>query len=273
MAPSTPKSDVAGYAAPAIYRTRITHLRQAPVTHYFEHCSYSWYVDVDDLPTLPRCMRAFARFDPRDQFIGDDGDTLRARIDRFLARHGAAVPGGRITALLQPRVLGHSFNPLSLYWCHDRNGVLRHVVAEVHNTHGERHAYLLPCADTPVRAAKRLYASPFHPGDGHYVIRAPQPGQSLDVDVSLHRGNQPAFVATMRGTRRCATIAQVLRLQLVAPAAPLAARLDMWLQGVMLWLRRVPRTPWRPMAEPQATTNTPSVRIQVTDVPDTSVAS
>lgn len=258
---------------PAIYRTRITHLRQAPVTHYFEHRSYSWYVDVDDLPRLPRWVRMFARFDPRDHFTGADGNTLRQRIDRFLARHGATLPGGRITALLQPRVLGHAFNPLSLYWCHDRNGVLRHVVAEVHNTRGERHAYLLPPASTPVLVTKRLYASPFHPVDGHYVIRAPLPEHHLDVEVSLHRGDQPAFVATMRGTRRCATIAEVLRLQFVAPAAPLAARLDMWLQGVILWLRRVPRTPWRPMVEPKAATATPSVRIDVTDLTDTSVAS
>ena len=53
---------------PAIYRTRITHLRRAPVHHYFEHRSYSWYVDVDELPQLPRWLRPFARFDARDHF-------------------------------------------------------------------------------------------------------------------------------------------------------------------------------------------------------------
>ncbi|MGZ4528023.1 MAG: DUF1365 family protein, partial [Mycobacterium sp.] len=53
---------------PGIYRTRITHLRQAPVNHYFEHRSYSWYVDVDDLPELPRWLRFLARFDPDDHF-------------------------------------------------------------------------------------------------------------------------------------------------------------------------------------------------------------
>ena len=41
-------------------------------------------------------------------------------------------------------MLGYVFNPLSIFWCHDADGVLRHVVAEVHNTYGGRHAYLLP---------------------------------------------------------------------------------------------------------------------------------
>ena len=185
-------------ATPAVYRTRITHLRRAPAHYYFEHRSYSWYVDVDELPRLPWWLRGFARFDARDHFDGAEDHTLRQRIDAFLAAQGAPMPGGRITALLQARVLGYAFHPLSLFWCHDGNGVLRRVVAEVHNTHGERHPYLLPSADTPVLAAKRLYASPFHPVDGHYLVRAPRPDRVLDVMVSLHCDDQPAFVAAMR---------------------------------------------------------------------------
>ena len=50
---------------PAIYRTTITHSRQTPVHHSFEYRSYSWYVDVDDLPRLPRWLRPFARFRTR----------------------------------------------------------------------------------------------------------------------------------------------------------------------------------------------------------------
>ncbi len=258
---------------PALYRTRITHLRRAPAHHYFEHGSYSWYVDIDDLPRLPRWLRAFARFDARDHFDGAAGDSLRERVDAFLAARDAAVPGGRITALLQARVLGYAFNPMSLYWCHDHNGVLRHVVAEVHNTHGERHAYLLPSADSPVLAAKRLYASPFHPVDGHYLVRAPRPDRCLDVTVSLHRGNEPAFVATMRGTRRRAGVVQLLWLQLVAPLAPLLVRFDMRVQAVALWLRRVPRVPWQPIVNGDNAVAPAAVHVDVTELPSQSVAS
>ncbi|MDT5161735.1 MAG: uncharacterized protein QOC90_2045, partial [Mycobacterium sp.] len=55
--------------------------------------------------------------------------------------------------------------------------------------------------------------------------------------------NQPAFVATMRGTRRRASIAELLKLQLAAPLAPLMGALGIRIQGITLWLRRVPVVP------------------------------
>jgi DUF1365 family protein len=230
---------------PALYRTRITHLRRTPVHHYFEHNGYSWYVDVDQLPELPRWLRPFARFDARDHFWTQEAsgleDSLRQRIDSFLADRGIDLRGGKITALMQAKVLGYVFNPLSLYWCHDADGVLRHVVAEVHNTHGDRHAYLLPPnGDQPAMVRKVFYASPFNAVDGYYLVHAPRPDAELDVRISLHRQNQPAFVATLRGSRRQAGICELLRLQVVAPLAPLMGAWGIRVQGITLRLRRVP---------------------------------
>ena len=236
---------------PALYRTRITHLRRAPVHHYFEHHGYSWYVDIDRLPQLPRCLRPFARFDASDHLDGAPNDSLRERIDAFLVERGIDLHGGRITALMQAKVLGYVFNPLTLYWCHDTQGVVRHIVAEVHNTYGGRHAYLLPPHDDhPAMVRKRLYVSPFNDVDGYYLVRAPLPDAELDVRISLHRDNQPAFVATMRGTRRSASIGELLKLQIVAPLAPLMGAIGIRVQGVTLWLRRVPV-----VARPESTEN------------------
>lgn len=229
---------------PALYRTRITHLRRAPVHHYFEHRGYSWYVDLDDMPQLPRWLRPLARFDPRDHLDGGPNDSLRQRIDAFLSERGIDLNGGTITALMQARVFGYVFNPLSLYWCHDADGVLRHVVAEVHNTYGERHAYLLPPDHVrPAMVRKKLYVSPFNAVDGYYLVRAPKPDDELDVTISLHRDDQLAFVATLRGARRRASIGEILRLQLIAPLAPLMGALGIRVQGITLWLRRVPVVP------------------------------
>jgi uncharacterized protein len=245
----------------AIYRTRITHLRRAPVHHYFEHTGYSWYVDIDQLPQLPRWLWPFARFDARDHLWATEpdgpNDSLRQRIDAFLDAHGIDLGGGRITALMQARVLGYVFNPLTLYWCHDANGVLRHIVAEVHNTYGGRHAYLLPPHDDhPAMVRKKLYVSPFNDVDGYYLVRAPLPEAELDVRISLHRENQPAFVATMRGTRRRASIGELLMLQIVAPLAPLMGAIGIRVQGITLWLRRVPVVP-RPETTEKERVNQP----------------
>jgi len=228
----------------ALYRTRITHLRRAPVHHYFEHRSYTWFVDLDALPRLPRWLRPFAKFEARDHLSEAPDDTLRGRVEAFLASKDIDLAGGKITALMQARVLGYVFNPLSLYWCHDANGVLRCVIAEVHNTYGGRHAYLLPpTTDRPAMVDKKLYVSPFNDVDGHYLVRAPQPDELLNVSISLHRDGQPAFVATLRGTRRPASILQIVSLQILAPAAPLMNSLSIRVQGILLWLRKVPVVP------------------------------
>jgi DUF1365 family protein len=224
-----------------LYRTRTAHLRRAPVYHHFEHHGYSWLVDVDRLPRIPWWLRAFARFDARDHLAGSPGDSLRQRIDAFLWDRGVDLNGGRVTALLQARVLGYVFNPMTFYWCHDAEGVLRHIVMEMHNHRGERHAYLLPPGPDGVSMApKKLRVSPFNGADGHYLVRAPHPDAEVDVTVSLHRGTGPAFVARMRGTRRRAGILELMRMQVIAPLAPLMTALEYRIQHLTLWLRRVP---------------------------------
>jgi uncharacterized protein len=227
-----------------LYRTRVTHLRRAPVHHYFEHDGYSWYVDIDDLPELPRWLRPLARFDARDHLWaagnGAPTDSLRQRVDAFLSERGIDLQGGKITALMQARVLGYVFNPVTLYWCHDADGVLRHVIVEMHGARGGRHAYLLPAGATAM-APKKFRVSPFNGVDGYYLVRAPAPDAELNVTISLHRDNEPAFVATLRGTRRQAGIGEVLRMQAVAPLAPMMAALELRIQHLTLWLRRVPR--------------------------------
>jgi DUF1365 family protein len=231
---------------PAIYRTTITHSRRAPVHHSFEYRSYSWYVDIDDLPRLPWWLRPFARFHAEDHFSGDSHGSLRARLGAFFADHGLPAPDGRVTALLQARVFGYVFNPLSVFWCHDRDGRLCHVIAEVHNTYGERHAYLLPPADLPVVTAKNFYVSPFNQVDGYYLVQAPKPGDEVDVTVALHRDRRPAcpvFTAELRGRRRPATVSQVAVMQFIAPLAPLTVSARIRIQGIKLWLRRVPVVP------------------------------
>ncbi|MGE2729762.1 DUF1365 domain-containing protein [Mycolicibacterium vaccae] len=227
-----------------LYRTRITHLRRAPVHHYFENRSYSWFVDVDALPRLPFWVRPFAGFHAGDHLWAAPHDTLRGRVDAFLNARGIDLGGGRVIALLNARVLGQVFNPLTLYWCHDANDALRCVIAEVHNMSGERHAYLLPPSDErPAMAPKKFRASSFTGVDGHYLVRAPMPDENLDVTISLHRENQPAIVATMRGSRLPAGARQVLALQVTSPLAPLMTLASIRVQAAVLRLRRVPLVP------------------------------
>ena len=74
--------------------------------------------------------------------------------------------------LASARVLGHVFDPLSVFWCYGSDGVLACVVAEVHNTYGERHAYLLrPDEAGTAVTDKGFYVSPFFDVTGSYELR------------------------------------------------------------------------------------------------------
>jgi uncharacterized protein len=201
----------------ALYACQVTHVRAAPLRNAFTYPMYLWLFDVDHPP------RGFL---PRDHF---GGRTLRQGLTDFLAGRGVG-PVGRVRMLAQPRVLGHVFNPLSLYWCEAPGGT--HVVAEVHNTYGERHGYLLRPGQT--RLDKEFYVSPFYPVDGRYRMSLPEPGENLAVTLTLHRAGDRPFVATVRGER---TRGRVVRRALATLAVPLRIRR----QGIGLYLRGLPR--------------------------------
>ncbi len=90
--------------------------------------------------------------------------------------------------LANARSLGYVFNPLSLFWCHDPDGELVCVIAEVRNTYGGRHCYLLHTDDAGrAETEKAFYVSPFYPVDGYYRMSVPEPGERLGVTITLHR--------------------------------------------------------------------------------------
>lgn len=225
----------------SLYRTTISQSRQAPRQHESAYRSYSWYVDIDDLPQWPWWLRPFARFEAGDHFpAAGGGVTLRQQLESVFADHEVPVPDGRITGLLQARVFGYEFNPLSIFWCHDRDGSLRHVVAAVHTTHDGRDAYLLPPAESPVLVSRQFCASPAAPVDGHYLVLAPRPEDDVDIMVSLLRERRTAFTATLRGERLPATTRHVAIMQFLSPLRPLITATRMRVRRIKSRLHTVP---------------------------------
>ncbi|MEV8127389.1 DUF1365 domain-containing protein [Streptomyces sp. NPDC085944] len=227
-------------AGPGLYPCEIGHIRLDPIRYTLRHRTYMWLVDLDHLPELPLPLRPLAGFRARDHFTGD-APSLRAGLERFLASRGVDLEDGRVLMLTHARVLGHVFNPLTLYWCHGPDGTPRCVVAEVHNTYGERHTYLLTPDEAGVaHADKDFYVSPFLPVDGAYRMRLPPPAARLELTVRLDRPGARPFTATVRGTRREATPGALLRLALRHPLSTLAVSAGIRRHGIRLYLRGLP---------------------------------
>ena len=236
---------------PALVVGRVSHHRLGPVRHAFRYRAYQWLVDLDALPALPAYLRPFARFSSADH-LGDPALPLKTNLERFLAGHGVELgEGGRIVMLANARVLGHVFDPLSVFWCHDGAGRLVCVVAEVHNTYGERHAYLVrPDAEGKAEQRKELYVSPFYDVSGGYELSFALGADLVATTVALRRDGVLAFCGSFRGHPEPATPRAVLRQVLRQPLMTQRVSALIRLQGIRLWLRGVPLHP-RPTHVPQ----------------------
>ncbi|MGY5036605.1 DUF1365 domain-containing protein [Streptomyces sp. 900116325] len=236
---------------PALYTCDVAHTRVQPVRHSLRRRTYFWLVDIDDMPRLPRLLRPLARFDARDHF-GGRAPTIRSGLDAYLTSHGVTNADGRVLMLAHARVFGHVFNPLTLYWCHDRTGRPVCVVAEVHNTYGGRHCYLLrPDTDGRADVAKDFYVSPFFDVEGSYSMRLPLPGERLDLSIQLRHGDgSRPLTATVRGRHRPADVSGLLMASIRHPWSTAAVSVGIRWHGIRLYLKGLPVRP-RPVPPTQ----------------------
>jgi len=226
---------------PALVIGQVTHRRPGPVRHAFRHRVYQWLVDLDCLPRQPWHLRAFTHFSSADH-LGDPGLPIKRNIENYLALSGIALGDrGRVLMLANARVLGHVFDPLSVFWCYDSDGVLACVVAEVHNTYGERHAYLLrPDEAGTAVTDKGLYVSPFFDVAGSYELRFTLRPDLVATTVTLRREGAVAFSAAFRGRPEPATRLALGRRLIRQPFMPQRISALIRVHGIWLWLHRLP---------------------------------
>ncbi len=232
----------------AIYVGRVWHVRDEPPAHAFGLDAYFLLLDLDELPGLARDvpMLGFDRARPvelrrRDHFKGR-GRTLRARLVETLATAGVGAPLGRATVLTQGRVLGQVFNPVSFWWCRGADDRPVASIAEVNNTFGDRHAYVMPASDStpgefgPVwLAKKRMHVSPFFDLAGSYRFEIGEPGPTLRIDAEFQRAGRARIRAGFRGDRRPLTSANLGRLLVSMPLMPWRIWAKIHVRAISLW--------------------------------------
>lgn len=231
-----------------LYDVVVGHTRHRAPRRSFQHRLHIWLVDLDSLPRLPRPLRALARFDARDH-VGDPRGTIRQNLDHWLGLRGVDLRGGQVLMLAHARTLGHVFNPVTVYWCHSPDGALECVVAEVHNTYGERHCYLLHPDEAGTSVVeKQFHVSPFLPNQGKYRMRLDRPDEQLWLQIDLVQDDSTLFTATVSGQRLPTTPSRLLRTALHHTLTPQRVSGLIRRHGIALWLRRTPRTPRQPHA-------------------------
>lgn len=234
---------------PRLYLSRVMHRRRETVHYRFDYRVFSLLLDVDDIDrghspaSLLRINRPGLLSLHRKDHGPRDGSALRPWIQCQLDAAGLTWHPERIFLLSFPRVLGYVFNPLSLYYCLRSDGQLGAVIAEVRNTFGQMHPYVLHADGDAVTWPARLttrktfHVSPLMDMDYEYRFRLTEPAHRLAVIIQQFRRGELALVATQTGDAQPLTNPALFRAVLRTPLMTLKVIAAIHWQALKIWLR------------------------------------
>ena len=192
----------------------VRHKRSRFINYDFTHGAWYLAVDIDALDKLNNQLwflsvnhKNILEFRTTDHLDGSKQPlsySIRKRLSDLDFKHS----DWKIILVTYPRVLGFIFNPVSFYLCHDSNNVIRHVIAEVNNTHGEREIYDFTVPDTikpqavyKASSNKRMYVSPFINSDARYDLRVSDINDLIQISISEWEKNEMTLFANMKLTK------------------------------------------------------------------------
>jgi DUF1365 family protein len=241
--------------ASALYTGLVTHRRSRPVAHALRYRVFMLLLDLDEAAKLTRGLRFFGvdrrrltGFRQSDHGAGRTAG-LRDWVETHL-REGGMATGGAIRILCMPRVLGHAFNPLTVFFCYARDGALQAVLYEVNNTFGQRHGYLLPVmgrADlVQQECAKEFHVSPFLDMALRYRFRIVPPGEDVSIGIQVLDEQGVILSASFSGVRRALTDRALMGAVLGMPMQGAKVLAGIHWEALKLWMKGMKLRPEPP---------------------------
>lgn len=265
----------------ALYAGQVWHRRIRPREHVLRYRVFTLLLDLQEIDSLASRLWLFSHnrwnlvsFHDRDFLDADTGNrsaggrSLADGIRQRLRDAGQTRTAARIFVSCYPRVLGYAFNPLTVFYCLDASGDVFAIVHEVHNTFGEKHAYVLPVRAGDGRNGhwirqqtdKALFVSPFAHMAMHYEFRLNPPGARQIIAIRVFDDAGQWLSASYTARREPLTAGRLLRQVLARPGVTLKVTIGIHWEALLLWLKRVPwyRHVRRP-AQPQTPVGQPTV--------------
>lgn len=238
-----------------IYEGQVRHRRFAPRRHEFSYGLYLMYIDLDELPALFDGFSLWSsrRFNlawfRRADHLGDPDQPLDRVVRDTVEASTGLRPVGPIRLLTHFRYLGYGFNPVSFYYCFNKQDErVEAIVCEVNNTPwGEQHVYVLPEKDNmgrgehmQFRRSKEFHVSPFMPMDIEYDWRFNKPGEYLNVHMENHREGVKLFDATLKLERLSMNSFNLARVLVQYPWITVKVVAGIYFEALRLWLKKTP---------------------------------
>ncbi|MDC3152371.1 DUF1365 domain-containing protein [Pelagibacteraceae bacterium] len=193
-----------------IYNGEVTHTRFKPVRHFLKYKTFSLLIDLDEINLLDKSIGIFSHnkfniFSFYDKDHGDrDGGNLKDWVISNLKKFQINENITNIKVLCYPRILGYVFNPLSIFYCYEKDKLIA-IFYEVKNTFNEQHTYIFKIKDNEdiiQKCRKKFYVSPFMDMETYYNFKLVNPNDKLSVFIKQTDADGTILTATQTGDKK-----------------------------------------------------------------------
>ena len=226
-----------------IYNGEVTHTRFKPVRHFLKYKTFSLLIDLDEINILDKSIGIFSHnkfniFSFYDKDHGDrDGGNLKDWVISNLKKFRIKENITNIKVLCYPRILGYVFNPLSIFYCYEKDKLVA-IFYEVKNTFNEQHTYVFKIKNNEEiiqKCRKKFYVSPFMDMETFYNFKLLNPNDKLSVFIKQTDADGTILTATQTGDKKEFSFKQLAINFLKYPLMTIKIISSIHYEALLLW--------------------------------------
>ena len=233
----------------SLYTGEVIHRRLAPKKHFLKYRIFSLLIDLDELKELDHSLILFSldKFNLVSLYqkdYGNETSSIKGNICKLLLTSGLEEATHKIYLQTMPRILGYAFNPLSVFFCFNKNHKLAAIVYEVSNTFSQKHRYVFKISEIASKVfhhscQKSFYVSPFLEMDLSYHFLIKQPQKTYSISIRVSKGDQNILTATQHLKSKPLNNNNLILAFLTYPLLTFKVIIAIHYEALKLWLKGI----------------------------------